>query len=102
MASAAAKRIIPLFDRVLIQRIKPSERTASGIFIPEAARGTQNEGLVLAVGPGAIEQDGTRRPVAVNEGDRVLLPSFGGDTVKLGDEELHLYRDRDLLGKLVE
>ncbi|KAH6571588.1 hypothetical protein BASA60_007112 [Batrachochytrium salamandrivorans] len=76
---AAAKRIIPLFDRVMVQRIKPAERTASGLFIPEKAQETLNEALVIAVGPGAPDKDGVVRPVSVKAGEHVLLPPYGGN-----------------------
>ncbi|KAI9184026.1 mitochondrial heat shock protein Hsp10 [Blastocladiella emersonii ATCC 22665] len=98
--SAAAKRIIPLFDRVLVQRIKPAERTASGLFIPEKAQQALNEGVVLAAGPGAITGEGKTLPMSVAAGDRVLLPEYGGNAVKIGDEEFTLFRDAEILAKL--
>ncbi|KAI8608524.1 chaperonin 10-like protein [Chytriomyces sp. MP71] len=101
-ASSAAKKILPLFDRVLIQRVKAAERTASGLFIPEKAQETLNEGLVLATGPGAADKNGIVQPIAVKAGDRVLLPPYGGSTVKIGGEEFLLYTDKDLLAKLNE
>lgn len=54
---------------------------------------------VIAVGPGAVTRDGTKIPVNVAVGDRVLLPEYGGHTVKLGEDEYTLYRDEDILGK---
>ncbi|KAI9009517.1 chaperonin 10-like protein [Gaertneriomyces semiglobifer] len=98
--SGAVKRIIPLFDRVLIQKFKAPERTASGLFIPEKAQETLNEGVVVAVGPGAADKDGVLRPVAVKEGERVLLPSYGGSSVKIGEKEYFLYKDSELLARL--
>ena len=53
----------------------------------------------MAVGPGAMTKEGKLLPVNVKVGDRVLLPEYGGHTVKLGDDEYHLYRDEDVLGK---
>ncbi|KAJ3152402.1 10 kDa heat shock protein [Geranomyces michiganensis] len=106
MASALkqAKRIIPLFDRVLIQRVKAPERTASGLFIPEKAQETLNEGLVIAVGPGAPaakdSAGGGVRPMSLKEGERVLLPPYGGNQVKLGDAEFFLFKEEEILGKL--
>jgi chaperonin GroES len=58
-----------------------------------------NEGEVVAVGPGAKTKEGNTLPMSVVVGDRVLLPEYGGHTVKLGDDEFHLYRDEDILGK---
>ena len=97
---AVNKRIIPLFDRVLVQRVKPVERTASGIFIPEKAQETLNEAVVVAVGPSAPDKDGVIRPVSVKEGETVLLPPYGGNAVKVGDLEYTLYKDAEILAKL--
>ncbi|KND05103.1 uncharacterized protein SPPG_00777 [Spizellomyces punctatus DAOM BR117] len=100
--SGAVKRIIPLFDRVLVQRVKAAERTASGLYIPEKSQETLNEAVVVAVGPGAPDKDGVVRPVAVKEGERILLPPYGGNSVKVGDQEYFLYRDSEILAKLSE
>ncbi|KAJ3204353.1 10 kDa heat shock protein [Entophlyctis luteolus] len=110
-ASAVAKKIAPLFDRVLIQRVKAAERTASGLFIPEKAQETLNEGLVVATGPGGVDkacvglimqlQNGNLQPIAVQVGDKVLLPAYGGSSVKLAGEEYLLFTDKDILAKLL-
>jgi chaperonin GroES len=55
---------------------------------------------VVAVGPGAVTREGKVLPMNVKVGDRVLLPEYGGHTVKIGEDEMHLYRDEDILGKL--
>ncbi len=96
----SARRIVPLFDRVLVQRVKAVERTASGIYIPEKAQETLNEGLVVEVGPGAPSKDGNIVACSVKKGDRILLPPFGGNTVKINSEEYLLYRDAEILAKL--
>ncbi|KAJ3074573.1 10 kDa heat shock protein [Quaeritorhiza haematococci] len=100
--ASTSKRIIPLLDRVLVQRVKAAERTASGIFIPEKSQETLNEGVVIAVGPGAPDKDGNIRPVSVKEGERILLPPYGGNTVKMGQDEYILFRDNEILAKLAE
>lgn len=61
-------------DRVLVQRIKPEAKTASGIFLPESSVKEQNEAKVLAVGPGLLGRDGKRLPMGVAGGDKVLIP----------------------------
>ncbi|KAI0971481.1 chaperonin 10-like protein [Xylaria arbuscula] len=68
------KSLVPLLDRVLVQRIKAETKTASGIFLPESSVKELNEGRVLAVGPGALSKDGARVPMGVAQGDRVLIP----------------------------
>lgn len=61
-------------DRVLVQRVKPETKTASGIFLPESSVKEQNEAQVLAVGPGLLDRNGQRLPMGVTAGDRVLIP----------------------------
>ncbi|KAI9303665.1 chaperonin GroS [Cunninghamella echinulata] len=102
MSASRVKNIVPLLDRVLVQRIKAQEKTAAGIFIPEKAQETLNEGLVVAVGKGALDKEGKHIPLQVASGDRVILPPFGGSNVKLGNEEYLLFRDSELLAKVVE
>ncbi|CAG7922303.1 unnamed protein product [Penicillium olsonii] len=96
------KSLTPLLDRVLVQRIKPEAKTASGIFLPEAAVKEQNEAQVLAVGPGLFDKDGKRLPMGVAAGDKVLIPQFGGNAIKVGEEEYTLFRDHDILAKIKE
>ena len=81
------KRIVPLLDRVLVQRSKAPEKTASGLYIPEKAKNKLNEGEVVAVGPGGRDTHGNLIPVSVKVGDTVLLPEYGGNTIKLGDQD---------------
>lgn len=69
------KSLVPLLDRVLVQRIKADTKTASGIFLPESSVKELNEAKVLAVGPGALDKEGKRLPVGVQAGDRVLIPT---------------------------
>ncbi|KAL6605062.1 10 kDa heat shock protein, mitochondrial [Neocallimastix sp. 'constans'] len=100
-AAAIGKKVIPLFDRVLVQRVKPEAKTTGGIYIPQKSQETLNEGVVIATGPGATDrQTGKLIPMAVKPGDRVLLPNYGGNTVNINKEEFILYRDTDLLAKL--
>ncbi|KAJ2981185.1 hypothetical protein NUW58_g6750 [Xylaria curta] len=96
------KSLVPLLDRVLVQRIKAETKTAGGIFLPESSVKALNEAKVLAVGPGALSKDGQRVPMGVAQGDRVLIPQFGGSPVKVGEEEFHLFRDSEILAKINE
>ncbi|KAK3955457.1 chaperonin 10-like protein, partial [Pseudoneurospora amorphoporcata] len=89
------KSLVPLLDRVLVQRVKAEAKTASGIFLPESSVKDLNEAKVLAVGPGAFDKDGKRLPMGVNTGDRVLIPQYGGSPVKVGEEEYTLFRDSE-------
>ncbi|KAJ5256859.1 chaperonin Cpn10 [Penicillium angulare] len=96
------KSLAPLLDRVLVQRIKPEAKTASGIFLPESSVKEQNEAKVLAVGPGLLDREGKRLPMGVASGDKVLIPMFGGSPIKVGEEEYTLYRDSEILAKINE
>ncbi|KAI9653252.1 MAG: 10 kDa heat shock protein [Trizodia sp. TS-e1964] len=89
------KSLMPLFDRVLIQRIKAETKTASGILLPESSVKELNEARVLAVGPGKLGKDGTRVVPGVAAGDKVLVPQYGGTAVKVGEEEYSLFRDEE-------
>ncbi|KAH9746355.1 hypothetical protein WN944_011522 [Citrus x changshan-huyou] len=94
-----AKRLIPTLNRVLVEKIVPPSKTNAGILLPEKSS-KLNSGKVIAVGPGARDKEGNTIPVAFKEGDTVLLPNYGGDHVKLGEKDYHLYRDEEILGTL--
>lgn len=68
------RSLVPLLDRVLVQRVKAETKTAGGIFLPESSVEKLNEAKVLAVGPGGLDKEGKRIPMGVSEGDRVLIP----------------------------
>ncbi|KAF8346644.1 hsp10-like protein [Amanita rubescens] len=97
------RSLVPLLDRVLVQRFKPETKTVSGIFLPTSA--TNNplpEATVVAVGPGAPDKHGKIVPTQVKAGDRVLLPGWGGSSIKVGEEEYFLFRDSEILAKIQE
>jgi chaperonin GroES len=99
--SLTARRLKPFLDRVLVEKIVAPTRTAAGILLPETTT-KLNSGVVIATGTGARTQDGGIIPVSVKEGDKVLLPEFGGTQIVLGDKEFSLYHNDDLLGILEE
>ncbi|KAG5676887.1 hypothetical protein PVAND_006691 [Polypedilum vanderplanki] len=97
----AIKKLIPLLDRVLVQRAEAVTKTAGGIVIPEKAQSKVLKATVIAVGPGARNQAGQTIPMGVKVGDQVLLPEFGGTKVELDDQkEYHLFREGDILAKI--
>ncbi|KAL6062640.1 10 kDa chaperonin [Balamuthia mandrillaris] len=96
----SSKRLVPLFDRVLIRKLQPQKTTVGGIVLPESATKKVNQGTVVAVGPGARDREGRMIPMSVKPGDNVLLSEFGGTEVELAGEELALYREDEILGKL--
>lgn len=79
-----------------------SQQTAGGILLPESNITKSNEGEVLAVGPGFRTRDGDVVPVSVAVGDKVLLPEYGGLSLKLDGEELHLFRNEEILAKFAK
>ncbi|KAI9359119.1 chaperonin GroS [Pilaira anomala] len=102
MSASKLKNIVPLLDRVLVQRIKPQQKTAAGIYIPEKAQEALNEGIIVAVGKGALNKEGNHIPLQVAVGDKILLPPYGGTPVKVLQEEYLLFRDSEILAKVVE
>lgn len=94
--------IQPLNDRVLIHPIEQEDVTPSGIVLPETAKEKPQEGEVVAVGPGAWQEDGQRRPLDLAVGDRVIYAKYAGTEVKNGDGEYLLLRENDVLAKLVD
>ncbi len=89
--------IRPLHDRVVVRRIDAETTTAGGIIIPDNAQEKPIQGEVIAVGDGAILEDGSRRPLDLKVGDRVLFGKYSGTEVKLGDEELLVMRESDIM-----
>ena len=93
--------MVPLFDRVLVQRAEAVTKTKGGIVIPEKAQSKVLHGTVVAVGPGSRNQNGEFIPLAVKVGDKVLLPEYGGTKVELEEnKEFHLFRESDILAKV--
>lgn len=93
------RRLIPLLDRVLVERFAPEVKTKGGIMIPEKAGAKVHSGTVVATGPGGRNESGSTIPVSVKEGDKVLLPEYGGQKVEIENKEYFLFRDTDILAK---
>ena len=88
----------PLHDRVLLRRIEQEQKTAGGIIIPDTAKEKPQEGEVIAVGPGARDENGKRHPLDVKAGDRVLFGKWSGTEVKIDGEELAIMKESDIFG----
>jgi chaperonin GroES len=93
-------KIRPLQDRVIVQRIQEEERTKGGIIIPDTAKEKPQEGKVVAVGKGKVNDDGKLMPLDVKVGDRILFGKYSGSEVKIDGEELLIMREDDILGVL--
>ena len=98
MAKPSSKiNIAPLGDRVVLKRAEAEETTAGGIVLPDAAKDKPQRGEVVAVGDGHVKDDGTKVPLTVKEGDHVIFSSYAGDEITVGDDELLLLRESDIL-----
>ena len=93
-----ATTIRPLHDRVLVRRIAEAEQMRGRLIIPDTAKEKPQEGEVIAVGDGKTLKDGTRQPLDVKPGDRVLFSKYGGAEVKLDGEEFLILREDEILG----
>jgi chaperonin GroES len=88
----------PLHDRVVIRRIEGEEKTKGGIIIPDTAKEKPQEGEVIAVGPGARDENGKVVPLDLKAGDRVLFGKWSGSEVKIDDEDLLIMKESDIMG----
>ena len=88
----------PLHDRVLIEVLDSSEKTAGGIIIPDSAQEKPAEGEVVSVGNGAIDEKGNRMPMDVKAGDRILFGKWSGTEVKINGEDMLIMKESDILG----
>ncbi len=89
--------IKPLEDHIVIQQLEAETTTASGLVLPDTAKEKPQEGKVLAVGPGRVDDNGNRVPVDVAVGDVVIYSKYGGTEVKYGADEFIILSSRDIL-----
>ncbi|MGV9189832.1 co-chaperone GroES [Arcanobacterium canis] len=89
--------IKPLDDRIVIRQVSAEQTTASGLVLPDTAKEKPQEGEVLAVGPGRVDDNGNRVAMDVKVGDKVIYSKFGGTEVKYGDDEFIILSQRDVL-----
>ena len=88
----------PLHDRVVVKRLEGEEKTKGGIIIPDTAKEKPQEGEVVAVGPGARDENGKLIPLDVKAGDRVLFGKWSGTEVKIDGEDLLIMKESDIMG----
>ena len=91
-------KLRPLQDRVLIRRVEQEAKSSGGIIIPDTAQEKPMEGEVVAVGPGARDENGKLHPLDVKPGDRVLFGKWSGTEIKLDGEELMIMKESDIMG----
>jgi chaperonin GroES len=93
-----ATKFTPLHDRILVRRVEESEVTRGGILIPDTAKDKPQEGEVISVGKGKVNDEGKVFPLAVKEGDRILFGKYAGTEIKLDGEEFVIMREEEVLG----
>ena len=93
-------KIHPLGDRVLVEPVKEEEVKKGGIIIPDTAKEKPQQGKVIAVGTGKLDEKGNKIPFNVKKGDKVLMPKYGGTEIKLDGKEYQIMREEDILGVL--
>jgi chaperonin GroES len=88
----------PLGDRVLVQPLEEQETKKGGIIIPDTAKEKPQEGKVIALGTGKVNEEGKKVDFTVKKGDRVLISKYGGTEIKIGDDNYLIMREDDILG----
>ena len=91
-------RFRPLHDRVVVRRIEAEERSKGGIIIPDTAKEKPQEGEVIAVGPGARDENGQIQALDVKVGDRILFGKWSGTEVRIDGEDLLIMKESDIMG----
>jgi chaperonin GroES len=94
---AAKIKIKPLFDNVLVKPLQAEERTKSGIYLPETAKEKPQMGEIMAIGDGGVDEKGNKIPMIVKVGMKVMYTKWGGNEVKVENEEWKLVKQSDLL-----
>ncbi len=93
----AKPNIKPLYDNVLVQRVKAQDTTAGGIVLPDSAKEKPTEGKIVAVGDGRVSNDGARLPLSVSVGDRIIFGSYAGTSIKEQGEEYLILGENEIL-----
>ncbi|MFB3815212.1 MAG: co-chaperone GroES [Terriglobales bacterium] len=91
-------KLTPLHDRILVRRVEETEKTRGGLIIPDTAKDKPQEGEVVAVGKGKVNDEGKVRPLDVKTGDRILFGKYSGTEIKLDGEEYLIMREEEVLG----
>ena len=94
-------KVRPLHDRILIRRVEEAETSRGGIIIPDSAKDKLQEGEVISVGKGKVNEEGKVHPLDVKEGDRILFGKYSGTEIKIDGEEFVIMREEEVLGILV-
>lgn len=96
-SGAAAPKLVPLGDRIVLKQEEAQSTTAGGIVLPDSAKDKPKKGTIIAVGEGYMNRDGKKHALTVKVGDKVIFSSYAGDNISLGDDEYLLLRESDVL-----
>ena len=102
MAKEKQLTLKPLDDRVVVEPLEAEEKTTGGILLPDTAKQKPQQGKVVAVGPGRLNDKGDRVPLAVKVGDTVLFGKYGGSDVEVNGKEFKILRESEILGKITK
>ena len=91
-------KVRPLYDRILVKRLDEETKTAGGLFIPDSAKEKPQQGVVVAVGSGKVQEDGSLRKLEVKSGDKILFAKYSGSDIKIDGTEHLILREDDILG----
>jgi len=94
-----AIKLQPLGDRVVVRPSSEEEVTKGGIILPDTAKEKPQRGVIIAVGPGRLDEEGRRVPMEVKKGDKVIYSKYAGSEIKQDDEEVLILRESDILAK---
>ena len=95
-------KVNPLADRILVKRLEETEVSRGGIIIPDTAKEKPQQGQVIAVGPGRLNDDASRTKPDVNKGDRILMSMYAGTEVKIDGDDFVILREDDVLGVIAK
>jgi chaperonin GroES len=93
-------KVRPLYDRILIKRVEEEEKTAGGLYIPDTAKEKPMQGLVVAVGTGKVQEDGSVRKLEIKAGEKILFSKYSGNDIKIDGVEHLILREEDVLAIL--
>jgi chaperonin GroES len=97
-----AVNLKPLGDRVVVEPLEEEQKTASGVYLPDTAQERPQRGVIIAVGPGRLDDNGKRIAMDLKVGDKVLYAKYAGTEVKMGDKEILVLKESDILAIIQE
>ncbi len=96
----AKTKLVPVEDRIVVEKHEPEEKTSGGILIPDSAKEKPQQAVVIAVGPGKRDDKGNLIPVDIKVGEKILYPKYSGTEIKLDGNEYLILRATDVLAKV--